>query len=474
MIFKEAYEKARKYKSLMCITIFLVLALILFLYYLIFLYPVNQVSQYGINNVTEKVNLINQYRTTSIQLIATSAQIFGGIAVGIGIYFAWGNLKVAQATLESNQINAHKSLEVALASLKSDQETAQKNIEISLATLDSNIKNAQKSLEAAQESQITERFTKAVDQLGATDKDGNPAIEIRLGGIYALERISKESEKDYWSIMEILTAYVRKNSSVEIVGRNKKVMPISTGIQANDDTKSEVSEVGEIPLDIQAILTVIGERKYSCYTGEIKRLDLHETRLCKADFSKTHFEKVNFREANLQDADFRWANLEGANLEGADLCRANLFKAYLHKANLKWAKLDNTTLVTAVLTDANLQEANLKGAFLIMVNFEGADFGLEENNRFLENISWSEAANLEDAHLEDANFRKANLKRANLKGAFLLNTNFERADLRGAKNLTIDQLSQVKTLYNTKLDKELLIPLKEKYPSLFDKPEDES
>ena len=40
-------------------------------------------------------------------------------------------------------------------------------------------------------------------------------MEIRLGGIYALERISNESEKDYWPIMEILTAYVRKNSSVE-------------------------------------------------------------------------------------------------------------------------------------------------------------------------------------------------------------------------------------------------------------------
>ena len=72
-----------------------------------------------------------------------------------------------------------------------------------------------KNLKIAQEGQITERFTRAVDQLGAIDQLGNPAIEIRLGGIYALERIANESEKDYWPIMEILTAYVRKNSPVE-------------------------------------------------------------------------------------------------------------------------------------------------------------------------------------------------------------------------------------------------------------------
>jgi hypothetical protein len=36
--------------------------------------------------------------------------------------------------------------------------------------------------------------------------------------------------------------------------------------------------------------------------------------------------------------------------------------------------------------------------------------------------------------------------------------------------LSFDQLSKVKTLYNTKLDEGLLIPLKEKYPALFEVP----
>ena len=35
---------------------------------------------------------------------------------------------------------------------------------------------------------------------------------MRLGGIYSLERISKESPDDYWTVMENLSAFVRKRS----------------------------------------------------------------------------------------------------------------------------------------------------------------------------------------------------------------------------------------------------------------------
>jgi len=41
-------------------------------------------------------------------------------------------------------------------------------------------------------------------------------------------------------------------------------------------------------------------------------------------------------------------------------------------------------------------------------------------------------------------------------------------NLQGVHKLTIDQLSEVKTLYNAKLDEELLISLQEKYPILFE------
>lgn len=285
MALRDAYEKARQHKLLIWVTIVFAVSFVLialFLSYLVFTYPVNQVSQYGITNATEKANLINQYRTTSIQFIATLAQILGGIAVGIGIYFAWGNLTIAR------------------------------------------------------EGQITERFTRAIDQLGAIDQSGNPATEIRLGGIYALERISNESEKDYWPIMEILTAYVRKNSRIE--NRHIKIQEIKNLNEESFDNKFAV-----LP-DTQAILTIIGRRKYSFKSGELIGLKINDT----------HLRMVNFK---------------GAHLEGAYLQNTDLIGADLEKANLKEAPLDGAYLNWADLKGANFEGANFGGA-----NLEGADF----------------------------------------------------------------------------------------------------
>ena len=41
---------------------------------------------------------------------------------------------------------------------------------------------------------ITESFTKAIEHLGSDN------LQVRLGGIYTLERISRESELDYWPV----------------------------------------------------------------------------------------------------------------------------------------------------------------------------------------------------------------------------------------------------------------------------------
>jgi len=68
------------------------------------------------------------------------------------------------------------------------------------------------TLRTTQEGQITDRFTKAIAQLGDTN------LAIRLGGIYALERIARDSASDHWSVMEVLTAFVREYSHLKSGG----------------------------------------------------------------------------------------------------------------------------------------------------------------------------------------------------------------------------------------------------------------
>jgi hypothetical protein len=61
------------------------------------------------------------------------------------------------------------------------------------------------------EGQITERFTSVIDQLGKAANKGSKLFEIRVGGIYALERIARESDL----YLEPLEHYKRRNEKNE-------------------------------------------------------------------------------------------------------------------------------------------------------------------------------------------------------------------------------------------------------------------
>lgn len=101
---------------------------------------------------------------------------------------------------------------------------------------------------ADRDRRITESFAKAVEQLG------DDRLEARLGGIYTLERIARESKRDYLPIMETLTAYVRERA------------PWSTAADeaTSESTLKTEDKIGASRVrpatDIQAVLTVLGRR----------------------------------------------------------------------------------------------------------------------------------------------------------------------------------------------------------------------
>jgi len=115
-----------------------------------------------------------------------------------------------------------------------------------------------------------------------------------------------------------------------------------------------------------------------------------------------------------------------------------------------------TDLIGVNLKRGNFKEANLEGTRLIRANFEGANL---------------KGANLQEANLQEANLQGTNLQEANLQDAALYEADLQEANLYETVNLSLDQLSHVKTLHNAIIDIKLLIPLKEKYPCLFEVPE---
>jgi hypothetical protein len=61
---------------------------------------------------------------------------------------------------------------------------------------------SQDQLKLSEQGQVTDRCTKAIDQL-----DEKHGLAVRLGGLYALERIARDSRDDRVTIAEVLCAY---------------------------------------------------------------------------------------------------------------------------------------------------------------------------------------------------------------------------------------------------------------------------
>jgi hypothetical protein len=115
--------------------------------------------------------------------------------------------------------------------------------------------------------------------------------------------------------------------------------------------------------------------------------------------------------------------------------------------------------------------------------------GVDLKNRDLMGIDLSSVdltgANLESADLRNAKLSNAILKNANLKSAFLRKTDlrgadltganldyaiFLRADLRGAKGFSIDNMNKIRTVYESKLDSALAVDALDEYPEKFKPP----
>jgi hypothetical protein len=83
-------------------------------------------------------------------------------------------------------------------------------------------------------------------------------------------------------------------------------------------------------------------------------------------------------------------------------------------------------------------------------------------------------ANLTNVYLMHSYLNGAGLINANLEGADLINAYLSGADLKNVIDLTVEQLSKVKTLYKVKnLDPELMHQVKGKFPHLLEKPIEE-
>ncbi len=269
---------------------------------------------------------------------------------------------------------------------------------------------AQQTAAATEQGMVTGRYTAAITQLG--DKD---SLDIRLGGIYALERIATDSMRDDPVIAEVLATFVR-------------------GHLEDDDARRSLPEADpqryRLRADLRAALAVLGRRSHdnNFFHSDLSGLDLHQLDLSRITLARTNLVSADLSGADLHDANLYFADLRGADLTGADLRGAKLGGTDLRGAKLGGAKLGGTDLRGVDLRDADLRDADLRGAKLDGMDLRGVD---------LRDADLSDAklggAKLDGMDLRGVDLRDADLRDANLRGADLGDADLSGADLRGAK-----------------------------------------
>lgn len=278
----------------------------------------------------DRLKAVNDVRTTLLQVV-------GGLVVLFGAYATWRQLRVSQD-----------------------------------------------SLHATQEGYVTDRFSRAVDQLGS-DK-----LDVRIGGLHALWRIAEQSARDREAIISIQAAYLRTHLPWPPAGPESPAADVPINAIAPLETRAA---------DAQVALTALG---VLCQHREQSWVNLSITDLRRADCDGLWFPEVNF---------------DRACMEAAGLYHANLTQASLVSVNLRHADL-----TTAILRRARCIRADLRGAKLVATDLRDADF-TETDLR---------EANLRKADAHGAVFHRADLHMADLRGCDLRTANLAEARLRGA------------------------------------------
>jgi hypothetical protein len=176
----------------------------------------------------------------------------------------------------------------------------------------------------AREGQVTDRYASATKQLASAQ------LTERLGGIYALERIMRDSAKDHATVVAVLAAYVREHAP-----RNRDTA-LRDGASARQPTQ-----------DVEAVMIVLARRPNR---KEPVRLDLRgvglagleipwKARLAEADFTDADLSSTRLFKADLRGTDMHGVNLTAARLVNADLSAAEGLEA----RQLAGAWFDHTT-----------------------------------------------------------------------------------------------------------------------------------
>ena len=271
---------------------------------------------------------------------------------------------------------------------------------------------SQQQVQINQQSQLIDRYNAAIANLGSTD------IDIRLVGIYGLQRLAQDSPPYQPTVIAVLCAFARGDRVAAPGGVAPKTQP---------PPAARVSTISSarLPIDVQVALTAIGSRDPR-NDGQAAVIDLDDAALPGVRLGSARLQGADLSGADLHNAYLNDADLTLADLSLADLAGTSLTNTRLAGADLADADLSGTRPTDADLAGANLSHVNLSSAILAGDNLDRASLA---------------AANLTDAVLAGETLRGVSFATADLTGAVLSGADLSHGYLVAASLLQVSMIN---------------------------------
>ncbi len=311
-----------------------------------------------------------------------------------------------------------------------------------------------KQLQITLDGQITDRISQAVEHLGSGD------LSVKLGGLYSLERIALDSERDLPKIIEILCAYIRVHSPSDVINREIHTVSVNreltdaelSGIIRNQFHRPRLKE--DIQVAFQIISKIsrlhrVSEDSPLVVSRNLFGVKIQGARLPgKSDLSYFFFDNSQLDyvaipigskliRARICNSDVRGAFMDGVDLSDSDLSGSALEhiifrKATLNKTRFLGSRLACANFIEVTAREANFNQAKSRRASFSRANLKKANFGSADLRE----------ASLNETNLREVNFSNANLSQANFKDAKLNGAKLYKANLTDAQDLTHGQLEK--------------------------------
>ncbi|HEX6358184.1 pentapeptide repeat-containing protein [Actinophytocola sp.] len=247
----------------------------------------------------------------------------------------------------------------------------------------------------AEARRITDLYTKAVEQLGSEK------APVRLGGLYALERLAQDHVKQRQTIVNVLCAYLR--------------MPDAP---PDDDTTLTVEQVQEreVRLTAQRLLTIHlrpgGSRSRPVATfWEDIDLDLTGATLINLDLIGCRANTIRFTNAHLTGR----TSFDKAEFTGAAVFHGARFTGF---ASFREARFtDSVWFSNAHFTDS---ASYIRALFTGTTTFHAATFSHDtwfDEARFTGATSFSSAQFTRDASFKETGFNESIFREARFTGS---------------------------------------------------------